>query len=57
MSALLAGDVPPRHLLRPVHSVGRRRQGHPACEKLPLHAEATQILGVRAQEDCSSNKY
>jgi hypothetical protein len=22
--------VPPRHLLRPVHSAGRRRQGHPA---------------------------
>jgi hypothetical protein len=25
LSALLAGDVPPRHLLRPVHSAGRRR--------------------------------
>jgi hypothetical protein len=29
-STLLTGDVPPRHLLRPVHSAGRRRQGHPA---------------------------
>jgi hypothetical protein len=30
LSTLLTGDVPPRHLLRPVHSAGRRRQGHPA---------------------------
>ncbi len=30
---------------------------HPLYEKLPLHAEATQILGVRAQEDCSSSKH
>jgi hypothetical protein len=29
LSTLLTGDVPPRHLLRPVHSAGRRRQGHP----------------------------
>jgi hypothetical protein len=26
---LLADDVPPRHLLRPVHSAGKRRQGRP----------------------------
>jgi hypothetical protein len=26
----LIGDVPPQHLMRPVHSAGRRRQGHPA---------------------------
>jgi hypothetical protein len=82
LSTLLTGDVPPQHLLRPVHSTGRRRQGHPAddapvqsiidivrsccavhCahhhlyEKLPLHAGATQISGVRAQEDCSSSKH
>jgi hypothetical protein len=81
LPTLLTGDVPPRHLLCPVHSAGRRRQGHPAddapvqsvaetvrpcyvvhCthplyEKLPLHAEAIQILGVRAQEDRSSSKY
>jgi hypothetical protein len=80
LSTLLTGDVPPRHLLRPVHSAGMRRQGHPAdgapvqsiaetvrpccavhCihplyKKLPLHAEAIQILGVRAQEDRSSSK-
>jgi hypothetical protein len=30
LSTLLTGDVPPQHLLRPVHSAGRRRQGHPA---------------------------
>jgi hypothetical protein len=28
LSTLLTGDVPPWHLLRPVHSAGRRRQGH-----------------------------
>jgi hypothetical protein len=26
----LMGDVPSQHLMRPVHSTGRRRQGHPA---------------------------
>jgi hypothetical protein len=30
LSTLLIDDVAPRHLLRPVHSAGRRRQGHPA---------------------------
>jgi hypothetical protein len=30
LSTLLIGDVPPRNLLRPVHSAGRWRQGHPA---------------------------
>jgi hypothetical protein len=30
LSTLLTGDVPPRHLLRPIHSAGRRRQSHPA---------------------------
>ena len=30
LSTLLTGDVPPQHLMRPVHSTGRRRQGHPA---------------------------
>jgi hypothetical protein len=30
LSTLLTGDVPPQHLLCPVHSAGRRRQGHPA---------------------------
>jgi hypothetical protein len=30
MSTLLTGDVPPQYLMRPVHSAGRWRQGHPA---------------------------
>jgi hypothetical protein len=30
LSTLLIGDVPPQHLMRPVHSASRRRQGHPA---------------------------
>jgi hypothetical protein len=30
LSTLLTGDVPPQHLMHPVHSAGRRRQGHPA---------------------------
>jgi hypothetical protein len=31
LSTLLTGDVPPQHLMRPVHSTGRRRQGHRAA--------------------------
>jgi hypothetical protein len=30
LSTLLAGDVPSQHLMRPIHSVGRRRESHPA---------------------------
>jgi hypothetical protein len=30
LSTLLTGDVPPRHLMCPIHSAGRRCQGHPA---------------------------
>jgi hypothetical protein len=29
LSTLLTGDVPLQHLMCPVHSTGRRRQGHP----------------------------
>jgi hypothetical protein len=29
LSTLLTGDVPSRHLTRPIHSAGRWRQGHP----------------------------
>jgi hypothetical protein len=28
LSTLLSGDVPLRHLMRPVHSASRRRPGH-----------------------------
>jgi hypothetical protein len=30
LSTLLTGDAPPQHLMRPIHSTGRRRQIHPA---------------------------
>jgi hypothetical protein len=30
LSTLLTGDVPPQHLMRPIQSASRRRQGHPA---------------------------
>jgi hypothetical protein len=30
LSTLLTDDVPSQHLMRPVHSTGRRCQGHPA---------------------------
>jgi hypothetical protein len=30
---------------------------HPFYEKLPLHAEDTQISDVRAQEDCHSSEH
>jgi hypothetical protein len=30
LSTLLTGDVPPQHLMRPVHFAGRWRQGHPS---------------------------
>jgi hypothetical protein len=71
----LTGDVPSQHLMRPVPSAGRQRQGHPAggapavsadkpgythppfYKKLPLHAEDTQISGVRAQEDRLGNRH
>jgi hypothetical protein len=28
LSTLVTGDVPSQHLMRPIHSAGRRRQGH-----------------------------
>jgi hypothetical protein len=30
LSTLMTGDVPLRHLMRPIHSAGRRRPGHRA---------------------------
>jgi hypothetical protein len=29
----------------------------PFYKKLPLHAEDTEILGARAQEDCLGNRH
>jgi hypothetical protein len=42
LSTLLTGDVPPRHLLRPVHSDGRRRQGYPA-DGAPVQSVAETV--------------
>jgi hypothetical protein len=41
LSTLLTGDVPPQHLMRPVHSAGRRRQGHPA-DGVPIQSIVKQ---------------
>jgi hypothetical protein len=40
-STLLIGDVPPQHLMRLVHSVGRRRQGHPT-DDMPVQSVVKQ---------------
>jgi hypothetical protein len=48
LTALRAGDVPTRHLMRPVHSDGRRRPDQAAClsnqatssTPTPLHARS-----------------
>jgi hypothetical protein len=37
LSTLLTGDVPPQHLMCPVHYAGRRRQGHPT-DGVPVHS-------------------
>jgi hypothetical protein len=37
LSTLLTGDVPPQHLMRPVHSAGRRHQGH-AADSMPVQS-------------------
>jgi hypothetical protein len=37
----LAGDVPPQHLMCPVHSADGRRQGHPAGG-VPVHSVGRQ---------------
>jgi hypothetical protein len=42
LSTLLTGDVPPRHLLRHIHSAGRRRQGHPA-DGAPVQSVAEKV--------------
>jgi hypothetical protein len=42
LSTLLTGDVPPRHLLCPVHSAGRRCQGHPA-DSAPVQSVAETV--------------
>jgi hypothetical protein len=41
LSTLLIDDVPHQHLLRPVHSAGRRRQSHPA-DSVPIQTIVKQ---------------
>jgi hypothetical protein len=41
LSTLLIGDVPPQHLMRPVHSAGRCRQGHPT-DGMPVQSTVKQ---------------
>jgi hypothetical protein len=45
LSTLLTGDVPPQHLMRPVHSAGRRRQSHPA-DGAPVQSIVKQYTRV-----------
>jgi hypothetical protein len=45
LSALLTDDVPPRHLMRHVHSVSRRRQGHPT-DGVPIQSAVKQCAGA-----------
>jgi hypothetical protein len=45
LSTLLTRDVPPQHLLCPVHSTGRQRQGHPA-DGAPVQSVVKQYARV-----------
>jgi hypothetical protein len=47
MSTPLAGDVPPQHLMCPVHSVDGRRPGHPAGG-VPIHSVGRQYARAAA---------
>jgi hypothetical protein len=51
LPTLLTGDVPPQHLMRPVHSAGRRRQGHPTDSSPVLSNSAPVLRGAL----CSSS--
>jgi hypothetical protein len=48
LSTLLTGDVPPQHLMCPVHSAGRRRQGHPA-DDAPVQSIVKQCARAARQ--------
>jgi hypothetical protein len=43
LSTLLTGDVPPQHLMHPVHSAGRWHQGHPA-DGMPIQSIVKQCV-------------
>jgi hypothetical protein len=47
MSTPLAGDVPPQHLMCPVHSADGWRPGHPAGG-VPVHSDGRQYVRVVA---------
>jgi hypothetical protein len=47
ISIPLAGDVPPQHLMSPVHSVDGRRPGHPAGG-VPVHSIGRQYAHTAA---------
>jgi hypothetical protein len=48
LSALLTGDVPPRHLMCPVHSAGRRQPGHPTGG-VPVQSDSGQYAHTAAR--------
>jgi hypothetical protein len=48
LSALLTGDVSPRHLMSPVHSVGRRRLGH-STGGVPVQSNSGQYAHTAAR--------
>jgi hypothetical protein len=43
---LLIGDVPPQHLMCPIHSAGRWRQGHPV-DGAPVQSIVKQCVVLR----------
>jgi hypothetical protein len=65
MSIPLAGDAGATLQTAHMSSPLRKQYAHaarctvliPYARSFPLHAEATWISGVRAQEDCSSRRY
>jgi hypothetical protein len=48
LSALLTGDEPPRHLMCPVHSDGRRRLDHPTGS-VPVQSYSGQYAHTAAR--------
>jgi hypothetical protein len=47
MSTPLAVDVPPQHLMCPVHTTDGRRPGHPAGS-VPIHSDGRQYARAAA---------
>jgi hypothetical protein len=53
LSALLTGDVPPRHLMCLVHSAGRRRPNH-STGGVPVQSDSGQYAHTAARVSWSS---